>query len=193
MANKVKGASFDELKEAFDTTDEKIEKRIGIKEKIVMPVPGGDPVTIRLLWSMDDGNKPVAVKKIENPKFTDGVGFFMTAELYSKPGAQKQVNLSKSLFGSIAAASKEKGIAFEEMIGKVGDISASYFTGAPKINRKLQCVQCHGKGCSHCTVSGTGTDAGITTGMEPPTVYNFTLRDDLMKAGSKGKEISSQF
>lgn len=184
------GANADELMKAFETSEEKIEKRIGIKDKLVMPVPNGKPVTIRLLWSKDGEGKPVAVVKKTNPKFRGGEAYFITAELHDSPG-EKQISLSKSLFGSVMAAAKERGLTLEDMIGKVGDITAQYYSAAPRSQRRGQCPECHGKGCKACTVTGSGTDAGIATGLQTPTVYNFRLRDDLMQ--SVKSNAASQF
>lgn len=188
---KTTGASFSELMTAFETTEEKIEKRIGIKAKIPMPTPEGRPTTIRLLWSKDDELKPIAVMKKSNPGFRGGVAYFMTCELVDIPG-EKQLSLSKSLFGSIAAAAKERKLAFEDMIGKVGDISATYFTAAPRIARQGTCLHCKGAGCKACTVTGKGVDSGVVTGLQTPTVYNFQLRDDLNKPIS-AESAATQF
>jgi hypothetical protein len=185
MADKPKttGASFQELMSAFSTTEEKIEKRMGIKDKVTMPVPNSDNLTIRLLWSKDDNGNPISVMKKENPAFRDGVAYFMTCELVDKAG-EKQLSLSKSLFGSMAAACKEKNLAFpDEIIGKAGDISAAWFTAAPRESRKGKCLTCGGVGCKACTVTGTGKDAGVATGLQTPVVYNFHFRDDLMTVG----------
>lgn len=192
MTEKAKtvGASADELMKAFETSEEKIAKRMGIKDKLTMPVPNGKPVTVRLLWSKDDGGQPISVMKKENPKFRDGTAYFMTVELYDTPG-EKQVSLSKSLFGSLMAAAKERDLTLDEIIGKIGDITAQYYTGAPKSQRRGVCPECHGKGCKACTVTGSGQDAGIATGLATPVVYNFRLRDDLMQPVKGG--AASQF
>ncbi len=175
---KTVGASAEELMRAFEATDESIERRIGIMDKLVMPSPGGKAVTVRLLWSKDDSGQPIAVMRKENPKFRDNVAYFMTVELADVPG-EKQLSMSKSLMGSIFAAARDKGITLEEMIGKVGNITAQYFTAAPKSKRRGQCPECGGKGCKACTVTGSGQDAGVITGMRTPVVYNFRIRDDL--------------
>jgi hypothetical protein len=193
MANgKTTGASYAELLTAFETDETKIEKRMGIKDKIPMPVPGGDAVTVRLLWSKDDAGTPIAVMTKYNEQFRGGKAFFMTAELVDHPG-EKQLGLSKSLFGSIAASAKERNIAFEEVIGKIGDITASWFTGAPRSSRKGQCLTCKGAGCKACTVTGTGVDSGVATGLQTPAVYNFHFRDDLMSSVGNVNKVASQF
>lgn len=189
---KTTGASFDELLKAFETTEDKIDKRIGIKDKIVLPTPEEAPITVRLLWSQDDSNNPIAVMKKENPKFRGGTAFFMSAEYFDRPG-ERQLSLSKSLFGSIAAAAREKKLTLDDLPGKVGDISAQYYTSAPIALRKdpvtkrgKVCVKCKGTGCPFCTVTGQGQDAGIATGLQPPTVFNFRFRDDLMNVTGAG-------
>lgn len=194
---KTVGASFDELKEAFETTDEKISKRIGIKDKIVLPTPEEPSVTVRLLWSKDDNSNAIAVMRKENPKFRGGVAYFMSAEYFNQPG-ERQLSLSKSLFGSMAAAAKEKNLAFEDLMLKVGDITAQYFTSAPIALRKdpstglgRKCIKCHGAGCAFCTVSGSGQDAGVATGLQPPVVYNFRIRDDLMSVAGTPEQESA--
>lgn len=187
---KTTGASKSELMSAFETTEEQIEKRMGIRDKLTMPTPNGNPVNIRLLWSKDDGGQPVAVMRKENPKFRGGVAYFMTAELLDHPG-EKQISLSKSLHGSMAAAAKERNLQFpEDIIGKVGSITAQWYTAAPRGQRKGVCSECHGKGCKACTVTGTGSDAGVATGLQTPTVYNFRLDEKLT---SSVKPPASQF
>lgn len=185
------GASFDELKAAFDMSDESIEKRIGILDKLVLPTPEEPAITVRLLWSKDGAGKPTAITKVVNDKFRNKEGFFMSAELYDRPGP-KQLSMSNSLAGSMAAAAKERNISFDDLIGKIGDISSSYFMAAPKAKRSKPCTKCSGKGCQHCAITGSGEGAGIQTGMEPPTVYKFSLRDDLMNSVPKAS-ASSQF
>lgn len=195
MAEKTKsvGVNASDLMKAFKTTDESIEARIGIKDKLQMPVPNGKPATVRLLWSKDDNQQPVFVVKKINPKFTNGEAFFMNAELYDTPG-EKQISLSASLTGSMMAAAKEAGIQFEDLVNKVGNITAQYFTAAPRSKRRGQCSECHGRGCKTCTVTGSGVDAGVTTGLQTPTVYNFRLRPDLMtKDGASGSDAASKF
>ena len=186
------GATFEELKSAFQMNDESIEKRIGILDKVVLPTPDEAPLTIRLLWSKDGAGKPTAITKVINDKFKNKEGFFMTAELYERPGP-KQLSMSNSLAGSMAAAAKEINISFDDLIGKIGDVSASYFKAAPKAKRSKTCTKCAGKGCPHCTITGSGEGAGMPTGMEPPTVYKFTLRDDLNNVVGKAGSASSQF
>jgi hypothetical protein len=190
MANKTTGASFSDLLTAFETDESKIEKRMGIKDKVTMPVPNGDNVSVRLLWSKDDAGQPIAVMRKENVAFRNGVAFFMTCELVDKVG-EKQISLSKSLFGSMAAAAKERNLAFEDLVLKAGDISAAWFTAAPRESRRGKCLTCGGVGCKACTVTGTGKDAGITTGLQTPVVYNFHLRDDLMSAVNKADTASA--
>ncbi|MDD3474415.1 MAG: hypothetical protein PHP08_00745 [Candidatus Dojkabacteria bacterium] len=194
------GASISDAMNAFGMDDENIEKRAGILDKIILPTPEEPPVTVRLLWTKLDDGTPVAMSKVVNDMFKNKEGFFMTGEYYDRPGI-RQLSLSNSLLGSIgAAAGIKKGITeqeretrFNDMIGKVGDISASYYKAAPKTKRSRICTKCNGTGCSHCTISGSGEGAGIATGMEPPVVYKFTLRDDLMNAVSNTKSASSQF
>lgn len=209
MAEKAKTVreSFDDLMTAFETTDEKIDKRSGIKAKIILPTPEDKPVTVRLLWSKDDGGNPIAVETKLNDGFRGGKARFMTAEYYDTPG-ERQLGLNKSLFGSIAAAAgikpgmtpEQREKVFSDIIGKVGDISASYYTSAPKknridptTNRGKPCMKCNGAGCPFCTVTGKGTDAGMVTGLQPPTVYTFQLRNDLMNVVPSTGSASAQF
>ena len=186
------GATFEGLKNAFKMDDESIEKRIGILDKIVLPTPEESPITVRILWSKDGSGKPSVLTKVINDKFKNKEGYFMTAEMYEHPGA-KQLSMSNSLAGSMAASCKERNISFDDIVGKIGDISASYFKAAPKAKRSKVCTKCGGSGCNHCIISGSGEGAGIATGMEPPTVYKFTFRDDLMNAAPKAGSASSQF
>ena len=189
--NKTSGASAEELMKAFGTDEERVAKRIGILDKVQMPVPNGKPTTIRFLWSKDGNGQPVAIlKKTITVKGEKKDIYTSTVELYDVPGA-KQLTYSASLSGSVLASLKERNLSVDDLPGKVGDITAQWYTAAPKSHRKGVCPECNGKGCKACTVTGSGQDAGVATGMATPTVYNFRLRDDLMQAVKGGAE--SQF
>lgn len=197
MANKGTGADLKEVMDAFNMTDESVEKRIGIKDKIILPTPEEKPITIRLLWSKDTEGKPVSILKVPNEKFDKGVAYFMAAEYYENPG-ERQLSLGVSLTGSMAAVVKERKFgSFDDLIGKIGDIRASYYFAAPKSlrmdrrrNTGRLCSKCGGKGCTFCTVTGSGEDAGMVTGLQPPTVFSFVLRDDLMNVVGSGTKTS---
>lgn len=193
--NQSTGISLEELIQRTGLTNEGIEKRKGIKQQITMPLPDGKPVTIRFLWSKDDiTGKPVVFIEKSIEKFKGGTGRFAAAELYDNPG-ERQLNLTaKSLVGAIAAALREKGLGENDLPGKVGDISASWFNGAPLSDRGIVCPRCAGKGCLFCTVKGSKKidDNGKTNG-KLSVVYNFVFRDDLMTVVGKGGSAASQF
>lgn len=164
-----------------------------------MPTPEQKAgVTVRFLWSKDASRNPVLVEQVTNPKFKGDkkTAYFMAVEELDNPGVERRVGLSSSLYASLVRVTNNEEMRLEDIIGKVVTITANYWTSAPlaKRDKNRKCVKCLGKGCSFCTVTGTDEDAGRITGLQPPTVFDSTIRHDLMSAGVKsGGSVATEF
>lgn len=138
--------------------------RKSIADKLVMPRPASDGKIITILHSKGDDGSLGLVKIVNNPKFRDGNGIFMTVEEYDHPGVELQMGLGKSLKQSLDRMCNTEGFPLDQLPGKIVHITANYYTteNAPK------CSKCNGRGCEACESTGYST------------VFNVRLRKDLM-------------
>ncbi len=187
--NTVYGSDVKELDQMFGMNTEKLKKISTIKGKLKMPSPDikGDKVDVRILYYRNNDNTTSIFKTIEGAGFRSRA-VFLNVEEINAPGIEKDMPLSTSLYQSICRELYNRGLTnpdgsanLDELPGKVLTITADYWFAAPTSKRSIdkKCVKCNGKGCEFCTVAGTGEDAGRQTGLQPPTVYTATIRDDL--------------
>lgn len=196
MAENVFGSDVDELNTMFGMTEEKRQKIAGIKNRAKMPDPAkkGDILTVKALYYKDKNGKADYYKKVTGEKFKTPAIFINVEEL-DAPGIEKDLQVPKTLYQSIDRELSNRGFTFVDLPGKVMTITADYWTSAPRAKRSNQCPKCKGKGCDFCVVTGTGQDAGVATGLCPPTRYDAVFRDDIMsgKTAATGKKVAGQF
>lgn len=172
------GTDAKELEKIFEMTDEKREKIAGIKNRLEMPSPDkkGDSRTVRVLYYTDKDKKTTLFKKVSGPKIKN-VAIFLNVEELEAPGVQRDMPVSKTLYQTIDRELVNRGLIWDELPGKILMITAGYWKSAPRSKRSKTCPQCRGQGCSFCTVEGAGEDAGVITGMSPPTRYDAQIRE----------------
>jgi hypothetical protein len=183
-----------ELESIFGMDDEKREKVAGIRHRIRMPDPAkeNDSVTVRVLYYQKPDGTVQLYKTVKGEKFRS-TAVFLNVEDVNMPGVQKDLSLSKTLYQSIDRELYNRGLKWEDLPGKVLTITADYWTSAPRNKRSATCMKCNGSGCDFCTVTGTGEDAGIKTGLNPPTRYDAVIRDDLSNVTKTKTEAVMEF
>jgi len=177
-----------EINELFGVDSEKLERISGIKRMARMPRPDvkGDKLVVRVLYyKKKDGGMEI-LKTVSGKGFRT-TGVFLNVEEVDNPGVELDLRVSTSLWQGISRELYNRGevnpdgtVKIESLPGRVLIITADYWTAAPLSKRSPNrlCSKCGGVGCDHCTVTGTGPDAGLVTKLEPPTVYNVTFKDD---------------
>jgi hypothetical protein len=195
MTENVYGSDIDELNSLFGMTEDKRAKIAGIKNRAKMPDPSkkGDVLTVVVRYYTDKSGKVDYYKKVTGEKFKTPA-IFLNVEELDAPGLEKDMQVPKTLYQSIDRELSNRGLTIVDLPGKTMSITADYWTSAPRAKRSKQCPKCKGKGCDFCVVSGTGQDAGVATGMCPPTRYDAIIRDDLMSGkGTTGKAVAKEF
>lgn len=195
MATNEYGSDADELNKLFDMTEDKRAKIAGIKKRVKMPDPEkkGDTRNVRVLYYKGADGKADYYKRVSGDKFKTPA-IFLNVEELDAPGIEEDLQVPKTLYQCIDRELSNRGLTIVDLPGKILSVTADYWTSAPRAKRSKQCPKCRGKGCDFCTVTGTGTDAGVVTGMCPPTRYDAVIREDLM--GGKmvsGKKVAGEF
>jgi hypothetical protein len=195
MTENVFGSDADELNNLFGMTEDKRKKIAGIKTRAKMPDPAkkGDTLTVIVRYYKDKNGQVNYYKKVTGEKFKTPA-IFLNVEELEAPGIEKDLQVPKTLYQSIDRELSNRGLTIVDLPGKAMSITADYWTSAPRNKRSMKCPKCNGAGCDFCVVSGTGQDAGVATGMCPPTRYDAVIRDDLMGGkGVAGKKVAGQF
>jgi hypothetical protein len=195
MTENVFGSDVNELNNLFGMTEDKRAKIAGIKGRVKMPDPAkkGDSITVIVHYYKDKNGQASYYKKVTGEKFKTPAIFLCVEEL-DAPGIEKDLQVPKTLYQCIDRELSNRGLTIVDLPGKAMSITADYWTSAPRAKRSMKCPKCKGAGCDFCVVSGTGIDAGIATGMCPPTRYDAVIREDLM--GGKavaGKKVAGEF
>lgn len=148
--------------------------RKGIKPKFIMPKIGGKPKTIRILHSKDASGNLGVIYTVKNEKMNTGTAIFMTVEDYENPGTEFIMGVGKSLFNNFDALCNENKITLADLPGKIVQISASPY-------KEYVCKSCNGAkgGCQDCGFTGHST------------VFNLTMRNDLMSTTKNVKKITN--
>jgi hypothetical protein len=190
-AENVFGSDAEELNTLFGMTEDKRAKIAGIKNRVKMPDPTkkGDTVTVVVRYYKTKDGKVNYYKKVTGAKFKTPA-IFLNVEEVEAPGIEKDLQMPKTLFQSVDRELSNRGLTITDLPGKVMTITADYWTSAPRSKRSNPCPKCKGKGCDFCVVSGSGQDAGVATGLCPPTRYDAVFRDDIMsgKTAVAGKK-----
>lgn len=140
-----------------------------IPDKLKMPVPGGEGIIIRVLYTKTKDGTMGIIDRVENPKFKGGVADFLTVEKYNDTkgvwtGIEQKIFISESIKNSFRRLMNSERWEVVDIPGKPVYITASYWKTAPMKNRdpKVKCIFCSGTGCKTCNMSG----------LQSPVVFN---------------------
>jgi hypothetical protein len=150
-------------------------------DRLYMPEPDieGDSLTVRILYYKDKNGQDSYYKRVTGEKFKTPA-IFMNVEEVGVPGIEKDLQIPKMLYQCIERELTARNLTIVDLPGKMMTITADYWTSAPIKKRSKECPKCNGRGCNFCVVTGDGQDAGIITGLRPPTRYDAVIRDDLV-------------